>query len=203
MFLQRLGNHIVTSFVAGIVALLPVVGLAITVVYFENHVAGVWLKAQGFYFFGLGILLATLLVYLVGLTVSTLVGRWVWGKLDRVIERLPVLGKLYQTLKQILGYGEGPGAVFQRVVMVALDAGDRHELGLVTREASIGTGGKVVVFLPTAPAPTSGRLVYVDPARLEPSSLTASQAMQLIVSLGSVSTKNELQESEDRQQPVH
>ncbi len=190
MSFQRLGNHLLTSFVAGIVALLPVVGLAITIVYFENQVAGVWLKAQGFYFFGLGILLATLLVYLVGLTVSTLVGRWIWGKLDRMLERLPVLGRLYQTLKQILGYGEGPGGVFKRVVLVSLESGDRYELGLVTREAGEETGGRVVVFLPTAPAPTSGRLIYVEPSRVQPSTLSPSQVMQLLVSLGSVSSQS-------------
>jgi uncharacterized membrane protein len=192
MFFQRITSHLLTSFVAGIVALLPVVGLVITIVYFENQVAGVWLKAQGFYFFGLGILLATLLVYLVGLTVSTFVGRWVWGNLDRMLERLPVLGRLYQTLKQILGYGEGPGGVFKRVVLVSLDSGDRHELGLVTREAGEETGGRLVVFLPTAPAPTSGRLVYIEPDRVQASSLAPSQVMQLLVSLGSVSSQGSL-----------
>lgn len=187
MLFQRVGNHLVTAFVAGVVALLPVVGLAITIVYFENQVAAVWLKAQGFYFFGLGILLSTLLVYLVGLTVSTFVGRWLWGKLDRMLEHVPVLGRIYQTLKQILGYGEGPGGVFKRVVLVALEGNDRHELGLVTREASDETGGRTVVFIPSAPAPTSGRLVYAEPDRVQSSPLLPSQVMQLLVSLGSVS----------------
>jgi uncharacterized membrane protein len=186
---QRIRNHIVTAFVAGIVAILPVAGLAITIVYFENQVAGSWLKNQGFYFFGLGLLIFTALVYLIGLTVSTFVGRWIWRRVDLLLDRLPVLGSLYQTLKQILGYGEGPKGIFQRVVLVTMESKDRYEIGLVTREASAETQGRIVVFVPNAPTPTSGRLVYIEPELTQPSSLTASQAMQLLVSLGSLAVE--------------
>jgi uncharacterized membrane protein len=182
-------NHIVTSFIAGIVAILPVAGMAITIVYFENQVAGSWLKNQGFYFFGLGLLIFTAVVYLIGLTVSTFVGRWIWGRVDGLLDRTPVLGGLYLTLKQILGYGEGPKGLFQRVVLVAVECRDRYEIGLVTREASDDTQGRIVVFVPNAPTPTSGRLVYVDPDLTQPSSLTVSQAMQTLVSLGSLTAE--------------
>jgi uncharacterized membrane protein len=186
---QRIRNHVVTAFIAGIVAMLPVAGLAITIVYFENQVAGSWLKNQGFYFFGLGLLIFIVLVYLIGLTVSTFVGRWIWRRVDLLLDRLPVLGSLYQTLKQILGYGEGPKGIFQRVVLVAMESRDRYEIGLVTREASEETQGRIVVFVPNAPTPTSGRLVYIEPELTQPSSLTASQAMQLLVSLGSLAVE--------------
>lgn len=186
MSIEKIRNHLVASFVAGIVALLPVVGLVASVVYFENSVAGLWLKKQGYYFFGLGIILVGTAVYLVGLTVSTFVGRWIWKRADLLLERLPVLGSLYQTLKQILGYGDGPKGIFQRVVFVDWDTPDRRELGLVTREACEETAGRVVVFIPSAPSPTTGRLIYVDPKIVHASSLTASQAMQLLVSLGTL-----------------
>lgn len=186
MSIERIRNHIAASFVAGIVAILPILGVVASVVYFENSVAGLWLKKQGFYFFGLGIILVGVVVYLVGLTVSTFVGRWIWRRVDRVLEKLPVLGSLYQTLKQLLGYGEGPQGLFQRVVFVNWESADRCELGLVTREACEETKGRVVVFIPSAPTPTSGRLVYVDPNQLQPSTMTASQAMQLLVSLGTI-----------------
>lgn len=186
MSLQRIRNHFVTSLIAGVVAILPIAGLAITIIYFENQVAGNWLKNQGFYFFGLGLLIFAVLVYLIGLTVSTFVGRWIWRRVDRLLDRLPVLGGLYQTLKQILGYGEGPKGIFQRVVWVALESQGRFELGLVTREACEETQGRLVVFVPNAPTPTSGRLVYINPEQSEPSPLTASQAMQMLMSLGSL-----------------
>jgi uncharacterized membrane protein len=176
---------LVKVLVSGIVALLPVVGVIVAVAYFENTVAAAWLKNQGFYFFGLGIILAAGLVYLVGLTVSTFVGRWLWKRFDFLLDQVPILGSLYQTLKQILGYGEGPQGMFQRVVWMP-SHNDRLELGLVTREACAETAGLLVVFLPAAPTPTSGRLVCVRPERVIACNLSASQAMQLLVSLGSI-----------------
>ena len=70
--------------------------------------------------------------------------------------------------------------------MVPLDGSDRFEIGLVTQEPSPANGGRLVVFVPTAPAPTGGRLLFIAPERVEPSKLTVSQAMQMIVSLGAL-----------------
>ena len=177
-------KHIVKCFVAGIVAILPIAGLVMTIVYFESQVAGIWLKNQGFYFFGLGLLIVIILVYLVGLAVSTFVGRWLWNLFDRLLVRLPILGNLYQTTKQILGYGEGPGGFFQRVVLVPTAFPERFEIGLVTREANADNNGLLAVFVPTAPSPTSGHLVYIASDKIKPTSLTVNEALQLLVSIG-------------------
>ncbi len=182
-------TYFVRPLIAGVVALLPIAGLVLTVAYFENQVAGVWLKNQGFYFFGLGLLLVLAILYLVGITVSTFIGRWLWKRVDRLLDQVPVLGNLYQTMKQIFGYGEGPKGLFQRVVLVPSKLPGQTEIGLVTQEPSESTGGKLVVFVPTAPSPTAGRLVYIDPEQVQATSMTASQAMQFIVSLGSLPPK--------------
>lgn len=187
--MQRIQTHFVHSLIAGIVALLPIAGLAVTVVYFENQVAASWLKEQGFYFFGLGLLLVAVLLYLVGLTVSTFIGRWLWRKFDSFLAQVPVLGNLYQTMKQIFGYDEGPKGLFRRVVFVPGTLAEQTEIGLVTQEPSEQTDGRLVVFIPTAPSPTNGRLVFIEPEKVLPSSMTASQAMQFIVSLGSLPPK--------------
>ncbi len=185
--MERIRLHFIRSSIAGLVALLPIAGFGLTVVYFENQVAGVWLRNQGFYFFGLGLVLLLLLTYLMGLIVSTFLGKWLWRRLDSMLEHLPILGKLYQTFKQILGYGEGPMGIFQRVVMIRSETGDRWEIGLVTQEPSQANGQRLVVFVPTAPSPTAGRLFYVAADQVEPSGLSVNQAMQFIVSLGALS----------------
>jgi uncharacterized membrane protein len=184
--MDRLRRHVTTCLVSGFVALLPIGGLLMTVYYFENQVAGVWLKDQGFYFFGLGLILATLMLYLIGLIVSSLLGRWLFQQLDRVLDRMPVLGTLYQTLKQLVGYGEGPQGLFKRVVWVARDDASRFELGLVTMEACPATSGRVAVFLPSGPTPTTGLLLFLDESRLIPTTTSVSEALQVIVSLGSL-----------------
>lgn len=184
--MESVRQHLVRCFVAGIVAILPVAGLLVTVVYFESQVAGTWLRNQGFYFFGLGLLIVLLLIYLLGLMISNFIGRWLWHRFDRLIERLPILGSLYQTLKQILGYGEGPGGFFKRVVMVSLGSDDRWEFGLVTREADAATAERLTVFMPTAPAPTSGRLVFVRPDQTQSLEMSVNEALKMLVSIGAL-----------------
>ncbi len=181
-----LKRHLTHCFVAGIVAILPLGGLLLTVVYFENQVAGVWLKDQGFYFFGLGLLLLVATLYLIGLVVTSIIGAWVFNRVDRVLDNLPALGILYQTLKQMVGYGAGPQGLFKRVVWVSFEHPTRAELGLVTQEATEDSCGRVVVFLPAGPAPTAGRLVYLDSRYLLETSLSVSEALQMLVSLGGV-----------------
>ncbi len=192
-----LKSHILKCFIAGIVAILPVAGVIVTIVWFENQVAGSWLKEKGFYFFGLGVLIAIAAIYLIGLTISTFIGRWIWNRVDRVLDSLPVLGNLYVTLKQVLGYGNGPGGLFQRVVLVPFQHPDRYEIGLVTVEPDESNQNQVGIFLPASPTPTSGRLIYVQPGLVKPTNLTASEAMQLLVSMGTIQPDSKTRSNEN------
>lgn len=195
---KTIKGHFARCFIAGIVAILPVAGLLLTIVYFENQVAGVWLKQQGFYFFGLGMILLAVLIYLIGLSVSSLVGKWIFGKFDSAMDKLPLLGMLYQTIKQLLGYGKGPQGLFKGVVWVTFERPNRRELGLVTKLASPETEGRMGVFIPNAPTPTTGRLVYLQPSEVVEAELTVNEALQLLVSLGSIQPDKTLFSTTDR-----
>ena len=181
---MNLRRHLVRCFFAGIVALLPVGGTVLAVVYLESVLASSWLAGQSFYFPGLGLLLAATLVYVIGLGVTTFIGRWLWTRVDRLLDRLPALGQLYQTLKQILGYGGGKDALFHSVVMVAHNDSGGRQLGLITSRFSDATGAKSVVFLPGAPNPTAGQLVVLADNKIEPLDTMVSDAMKALVSVG-------------------
>lgn len=185
--MKQFQKHIWQCFVAGIVALLPIVGIVITIVYFEDIVANSWLDRQGFYFFGLGILIVVAATYLIGLFLSNVIGIWIWNWFDRLLIRLPIMGNLYQTLKQILGYGEGEDAMFQRVVFVTTKDFDGEEIGLVTREAiELNSSDKLAVFLPFSPSPVNGRLVFVDESKVRESDMSVNDALKSLVSLGTL-----------------
>lgn len=178
-------RHLSRCILAGLVALLPIGGFVFTVIYLESSIAGSWLAKHEWYFPGLGLLATTVGIYLIGLTVSTFVGRWAWSKLDLVLDSLPMLGRLYQTLKQIVGYSEGRDAIFQRVVLVPNGDDAGAELGLVTNESTDEAGRQqLLVFVPGAPNPTTGRLVVVDAAETRPTNLPVSETMKLLLSLG-------------------
>ena len=176
-------KHITQCLVAGVVALLPIAGLVFSLAYLESRIAASWLAHQPFYFPGCGLILGAVSVYLIGLTVSTFVGRWLWNLIDQVFVRLPVLGRLYQTLKQILGYGDGKDALFHEVILIPGRQGD--ELGLVTNRTTDADGqSKLIVFVPMAPNALNGRLVVIDPATARPTRLSVNDAMKALVSLG-------------------
>ena len=178
-------KHVSRCFLAGIVALLPIGGLVLTIAYLEMSIAESWLAKQPWYFPGLGLLATAAAIYLIGLTVSTFLGRWLWGRVDLLFDSLPALGRLYQTLKQIIGYGEGKDAIFQRVVLIGGETPGASELGLVTNETVDATGArKLIVFVPGAPNPTAGRLIVIDAGRTEPLAVSVSDALKTLLSVG-------------------
>lgn len=176
-------RHISRCLVAGVVALLPVGGTIFLVVQLEASIASSWLVDQPWYFPGVGLLAAVLLVYLCGLFVTTYLGKVLWKVFDRVLESLPLLGPMYQSLKELLGYDSGRDKFFHGVVLVPTESG--HEMGLVTGEAD-GPDGvrRTLVFVPSAPTPTSGRLVFADPATLHRLDVRAADAMRTLVAIG-------------------
>ncbi|MFY9342669.1 MAG: DUF502 domain-containing protein [Planctomycetota bacterium] len=176
-------RHVTRCLCAGIVALLPMGGAVLTVVWLEGALAESWGNKVSWYFPGLGLLLALLAVYLVGFVVTTFVGRWLWGLADRLLESLPGLGTLYQSLKEVLGYDSGRERFFRGVVAVRAD--DGWEIGFVTGEAA-GPDGKphTLVFVPSAPNPTNGKLLLVEPARLQHLDVRTTDALRSLVSMG-------------------
>ncbi|HLQ39052.1 MAG TPA: DUF502 domain-containing protein [Planctomycetota bacterium] len=176
-------RHITRCTVAGIVALLPLGGVALTIVWLENAISGSWKASLPYYFPGLGILLALLLIYLVGLFVTTFAGRWLWRRTDQLLERLPLLGSLYQSLKEVLGYDSSRAHFFRGVVAVASHGG--HQLGLVTGECRGPDGSDcMLVFVPGSPNPTSGRLLLLPAHQLAHLDVKVADALRALVSMG-------------------
>lgn len=176
-------RHISRCLVGGFVALLPIGGTILGVVYLETILAESWSRALSWYFPGLALFLTLLLVYLVGLFVTTFLGKWLWRRADALLENLPIVGSLYQSLKEVLGYDSARDKFFEEVV--AVDVGDGFEIGLVTGSAP-GPDGKehAIVFVPSSPNPTNGRLLLLPPDRMKRLDLRAADALRGLVSLG-------------------
>lgn len=178
-------KHFTRCLIAGFVALLPIAGLVLTIVTLESSIAGPWRASLPFYFPGMGIILAALIVYFIGLTVTTFLGRWLWRKFDVVADNVPLMGSLYQTLKQILGYGTGKDAIFKQVVLISNGQGEGEEIGLVTNQV-IDAEGKpmLMVFVPGAPTPTSGRMVVIAPQHVRIVDMRVNDALKTLVAVG-------------------
>ncbi len=183
--MQVIIKHITKCLLAGIVALLPIGGLVLTIGYLETMISDAGLTRLPYYFPGLGLLLALAVLYGIGLLLTTFIGRWVWMRLDRLFDNLPALGKLYVSLKQILGYGKGKDAVFQEAVMVTAPDDTGEEFGLVTRRFKQADGSeRLLVFMPGSPNPTTGRLLVCRPEQIRPSDLEVNEVFKVLVAVG-------------------
>ena len=186
-------------YIAGILVLAPT-ALTVWVVWslfsFFDNILGTELRARGITVFGLGFVLLNVVVLLLGWLATNFLGKRVFALWDRVMHRVPLINKIYATLRQIaellLGRGES-GSAFGRVAIVEFPSAGSGSWGLgfvtssVSGEAGVKTGKPVrSVFIPSAVNPTTGFLLLVPEDRIVYLEMTAEQAMKMIVSAGAL-----------------
>lgn len=143
----------------------------------------------------IGVLLAILLIYIVGVFVGNLIGRTAWRLGERAVMRVPLIRAIYPAVKQVTDFllaerkqtFEG-----SRVVAVHARAPDVWSIGLVTgagiRRLNEAVNDEMVtVFVPSSPTAFSGYVVVVPRDRLIELPLTVEEAMRLLVSGGVIS----------------
>ncbi len=141
----------------------------------------------------IGLGLIVLGIYFVGLITKGVVVRELLAALERLVERVPMVGTLYSTIKQ-MGYaifrGGGTG-VFQEVVLIEYPRTGCYVIGFLTADAAgelnARTGLDLVsVFVPTTPNPTSGFLLMLPRADVTVLDMTVVDGMRLVISGGAV-----------------
>lgn len=176
----RVQTHVRNKLVAGALAAIPV-ALTIFILWYVDS------AARGL--FGIRYPLAGLLVgigglYLLGLFVTSLVGRWILGGADALLVHIPGLRDLYQSWKQMAFSPEGDEGIFARVVLVPDETGKMSMMGFSTRRPVEGDPETVCVFVPGSPNPTSGRLYFVPARDCLVLDLPARVALKILISGG-------------------
>ncbi len=139
---------------------------------------------------------ATLIV-LVIITVLGFLSQFFLGKMlirvfETLINKIPVAGLIYRTVKQIVDtFSKQQKAVFQEVVLLEFPKPGLYAVGFMTStakgEIQARTGEEVVnVFVPTTPNPTSGFLVMAPVNKIVKLDMSVGDAMKLIISGGAV-----------------
>lgn len=138
------------------------------------------------------LVLAGLLVTLVGLLARYYIGIRIIGWFDTAILRVPLLNKIYGTIKQVNeAFSSGKKTAFKTVVLVQFPREGMYSLGFITSEQHAEVQQKtrekvVCVFVPTTPNPTSGFLVLVPEEKVIKLEMSVPDAIKYIISLGSV-----------------
>ena len=139
------------------------------------------------------LVLAIFLVSLVGFTARYYIGVKLIAWLDAVMLRVPLLNKIYGTIKQVNeAFSTGQKTAFKTVVLVEFPSAGSRSVGFVTSDhnelIASATGEKLVnVFIPTTPNPTSGFLIIVPASKVTKLDMSVPEGIKYIISLGALS----------------
>ena len=146
----------------------------------------------GFHVPGLGLVLVTFLVFLVGLLTRSYVGNKTVQIWDLLIGRIPLVRNIYQAIKQFTeAVFSTTSSHFKQVVMIEFPRPGLYSVGFLAGpargELETRTGQKVMsLFIPCTPNPTTGYYVLVPEKDLIYLDMTVEEAFKLIVSGGLV-----------------
>jgi uncharacterized membrane protein len=172
------------NFAAGLGVIAPL-GLAVYVLFkieeFTRPVT-VPLFGRNAPFAGIG--LALLGVYLIGFSVTSLLGQFFLSKAERLTARFPGARGIYDVWKEVfLNPPEHEGTSL-RVVLIPDEEGQRQMIAFTTGKPVPGDEGAICVFVPDAPNPMQGALFLIPRDRVQFSTVKTSEAFKLIVSKG-------------------
>lgn len=131
-------------------------------------------------------------VYFLGRLFTFGIGRWIVRGFDSTILRIPVINKVYGSVKQVTDFVFSEREIeFNRVVAVQYPREGIWSLGFVTgnsmREIAEATGEPMLsVLMPTSPMPMTGFTVTVKRSEAIDLNLTVDEAIQFVISCGVV-----------------
>jgi uncharacterized membrane protein len=144
----------------------------------------------------ISLLLVLVAVLALGILTRSIIGRITLSALESVVARVPIVGMLYMSLKQL---GEAfistdGSTKFQRAVAVQFPYKNCWAIGFVTGKAAAfmpalpkhpdNPTELISVFVPTTPLPTAGFMIVVPEGETVPLSMTVQEALKLVVSGG-------------------
>ena len=140
-----------------------------------------WLQSM------LAIALTLAMFYVLGWTVSQIIGRRVLDLVEAWLNRIPLVTTVYGATKQMIETFRNDSHDTQRVVLIEFPRAGMHAVGFVTRIMTDNADQKelAAVYVPTAPNPTGGYLVIVATESLIPLDWSVDEAMTFVVSGGS------------------
>ncbi len=133
-----------------------------------------------------------LIVTAIGSGTRILMIRRFFGVGEQLLRKVPMVGKVYGTIREIAdAFGGGAAGAFHRVVLLEWPRKGLYALGFVTSEGKGEIQEKtpeqvVNVFVPTTPNPTSGYLILADREALIPLSMSVEEGLKLVISGGVV-----------------
>ncbi len=175
-----LQTHLRNTFLAGIFAAIPIGVTAFVLYYAETTTRALFHVPVPF----LGIIIAVAAIYLLGLGVSSLVGKFFLRHLDRLLSRMPLLKEVYKAWKQVSLTPGGKEGTYAKVVLIPVERGASRAMGFTSGEGIEGDADTLCIFVPGLPNPIIGRLYFVKRAECIFTNLSTEEAFKILLSSG-------------------
>ena len=146
----------------------------------------------GFPLPGAGLLLSALVLLLTGMAAANIMGQRMVLWWEGLLSRIPIVRSIYSSVKQVSDTLLSPdGHSFRRAVLVEFPQRGQWSVAFVVgspaeRVASALGDGFLLVYVPTAPNPTSGYTLLVRPDEVRELDMSVDDALKFVISLGVV-----------------
>lgn len=194
--MRRLRNFMLTSLLGGLAVILPLLlfvalarwlaGLLRELTRPLAEIIGPHIAGGDTLAFGVAVLAMLAACFLTGVLLRTRVGAMAWESIDHLLARLtPGYSTLRDTVGQLLGAGQGAGALRGEVALVRL-AGPTSAVSQIAIVTARHPDGSFTVYVPTAPLPTQGFVYHLRPevVELRPE-IGFEAAMRVVLACGS------------------
>ncbi|MAS82880.1 MAG: hypothetical protein CMF45_09345 [Legionellales bacterium] len=144
----------------------------------------------GFSIPGFGIVLAISTLLVTGMFAANLFGRRLFGLWEAILNRIPLVRSIYNSVKQIsTTILDANGKSFRKVVMLQYPRKGIWSIGFLTNEyVSVNIEGRnenlVAVFVSTTPNPTSGFILMMPRDEIIDLDMTVEEGFKFIISMG-------------------
>ncbi len=141
---------------------------------------------------GFGLVVSVLIIFVTGLLTANFLGQRLLRWWEALVARIPIVNSIYSSVKQVSDTMlSQKGNAFRKVVLVEFPQRGQWTMGFVVGNPGVRLephlgADKVTVYVPTAPNPTSGYVIMVDPRELRDVDVSVDEAFKFHVSLGVV-----------------
>lgn len=174
---------LVLTFILGVLANagLPMVKF-LAFVFPSDAINQPWLQ------YVLAVVLTVMVFYMVGRFTSQVVGRQMFGLFEASLDRLPLVNKIYTSVRQAVDTLGGKSPTGQRVVLIDFPMAGQKSIGFLTHIIADETTGMPIaaVLVPQAINPTSSYLQFVPLEHVTETDLSIEQAMSMLMTGGAV-----------------
>ncbi|MDA0988300.1 MAG: DUF502 domain-containing protein [Chloroflexi bacterium] len=187
---RRIARHLRGTMVGGLLLLVPVIITYVVLKWLFDAIDGLLQPAIQEAFNrdvpGLGLLVLIVLLYVAGLVGGNFLGRRIIDLGRAMLLRIPIIGMVYSSAKQLIDALSGAeSSSFRQVVMIEYPRKDAWTIGFLTGSTTDKDGNPLsIIYIPTAPTPNSGWVALIPDGDVFYTDLTVSTAMRLVLSGG-------------------